>query len=42
MDIDQEKVEQTVFGTALFDFLQGPIWVENLEGPRLASDEFLA
>jgi hypothetical protein len=41
MDIDQEKVEETVFGTALFDFLQGQIWVENLEGTRLASDREL-
>ena len=42
MDIDREKVEQTVLAFTLFDFLQGQIWVESLEEPRLASHEFLA
>lgn len=42
MDIDQEKVEQTVLALFYLTSFQGQIWVENLEETRLASDEFLA
>jgi len=41
MDIDQEKVEQTVWALLYLTSFKGQIWIESLEGPRLGSDEFL-